>query len=75
MDVCRLPSPSPLQPAGVTYVYVETDNVSPIGLNLTQPHNENNRPLVTQTTPLNRLRREDLAFWKLAIFPEIQVSS
>lgn len=60
--------------AGVPHFHIMTDHASPIGLTLTQPHNENNRP-VTQTTRPKRLQPEDLAFSRLAISPEIQVSS
>lgn len=75
MDVCQV-GPLPLSSlAGVPHVLIKTDHASPIGLNLTLPHNANNRPLVTPTTLLKQLRPEDLAFSKLAIFHEIQVSA
>lgn len=75
MDVCHL-SPLPLpSSARVPHIHIKTDHASPIGLNLTQQHNENNRPLVTRTTPPKQLQPEDPAFSKLAISPEIQVSS
>lgn len=73
MDVCSQ-FPPPARQESRTF-HLETDHASPIGLNLTQPPSANNRPLVTLTIHLKRLRLEDLAFLKLAIFPAIRVSS